>query len=371
MKHCHKCNKEFLDDKQYCDTCGKKLKSKIDKEYASGLKNKKKWFSIKTIIFVVLVLFVILRTLANIGAGNPLLFDKPLVIIFIITLVFGLYYLFIYIKSKKHKNKTEEMSHIKREKDTHKLNIAPWAIPLIVLGGLLVIVGVILLPTKVISYQIEVPYIDKEQYSVQVPYEDVEEYTVQVPYEVKEPYVESVPVEEQKETVEKQCSQVALKYEINLVKCQSGGFFSTGESSYEVKNLDTESDIFTIKVGYKDANGQFIGNAISKNINALSSATFSYSPVPSSATACSRQVVSIPTKEVCELVPTTKTTTVYKDVIKEKTVTQYRDETRYRKVTKTRSETREKEVRKTKIETKQKEINWIFGFNAIIKFRNL
>ena len=347
MKHCHKCNKEFLDDKQYCDTCGKKLKSKIDKEYASGLKNKKKWFSIKTIIFVVLVLFVILRTLANIGAGNPLLFDKPLVIIFIITLVFGLYYLFIYIKSKKHKNKTEEMSHIKREKDTHKLNIAPWAIPLIVLGGLLVIVGVILLPTKVISYQIEVPYIDKEQ------------------------YVESVPVEEQKETVEKQCSQVALKYEINLVKCQSGGFFSTGESSYEVKNLDTESDIFTIKVGYKDANGQFIGNAISKNINALSSATFSYSPVPSSATACSRQVVSIPTKEVCELVPTTKTTTVYKDVIKEKTVTQYRDETRYRKVTKTRSETREKEVRKTKIETKQKEINWIFGFNAIIKFRNL
>ena len=60
---------------------------------------------------------------------------------------------------------------------------------------------------------------------------------------------------------------------------------------------------------------------------------------------------------------------VYEDVLKEKSVTKYRDETKYKTVTKTRIETREREVRKVGVMDVQKEVNWVFGFDAIIKFK--
>jgi len=207
MKHCTKCNKDFSDNKKYCDTCGKELKTKVEKEH-----------------------------------------------------------------------------HTKKEKDTYKFSIAPGVMPWLVIGVLLVIAGIILLPTKVLSYQIEVPYIDKETYTVQVPYEDVEEYTVTVPYETEETYIETIPVEEQE------------SYQVT--ECAFLGLFCEGVTKY-------------------------------------------------------------------------RTVTNYKDIVKTKTVTKYREETRYRTVPKTRTETREREVRKTRTETKQKEVNWIFGFDAIIEFRNL
>lgn len=166
----------------------------------------------------------------------------------------------------------------------HKPKITHWLIPLVVFVSLLIITGIILLPTKVLSYQVEVPYIDKEQYTIEVPYEDVEEYTVQVPYETKEQYIESAPYTEQEPYQDMECAFLGL---------------------------------------------------------------------------------------FCKSVTKYRTVTKYKDIIKEKTVTKYRDETKYRKVTKTRTETREREVRKTRMETRQKEVNWLFGFDAIIRFRNL
>ena len=166
----------------------------------------------------------------------------------------------------------------------HKSKIPHWAIPITVFGVLLILTSIILLPTKVLSYQVEVPYIDKEQYTIEVPYEDVEEYTVQVPYETKEQYVESAPYTEQEPYQDTECAFL--------------GLFCQGVTKY-------------------------------------------------------------------------RTVTKYKDVIKERAVTQYRDEIRYKKVTKTRTETREREIRKTRMETRQKEVNWLFGFDAIIKFRNL
>ena len=170
------------------------------------------------------------------------------------------------------------------KKHKHHPRIVHLLIPLVVFGVLLVVTAIILLPTKVFSYQVEVPYIDKEQYTIEVPYEDVEEYIVQVPYEAKEQYVESAPYTEQEPYQDTECAFL--------------GLFCQGVTKY-------------------------------------------------------------------------RTVTKYKDVIKERTVTQYRDETRYKKVTKTRTETREREVRKTRMETRQKEVNWLFGFDAIIKFRNL
>src|SRR3989338_5875751 len=200
VKYCHNCNKDFPEDRTYCDTCGKKLSVKVEKEH------------------------------------NPY--------------------------HREHHNKSK---------------VAPWLIPWIVFGVLLVIAGILFLPTKVLSYQVEVPYIATEKYTIEVPYEDVEEYTVQVPYETQETYIESIPYTEQQ------------PYQECFIICWTN---------------------------YRNV-------------------------------------------------------TKYKDVTKTKTVTKYRDETRYKKVTKTRTETREREVRKTRTETKQKEVNWIFGFDAIIKFRNL
>ena len=187
------------------------------------------------------------------------------------------------MKHKKKEHKKEEKPHryikeIKHEAIKHKKSrrLEPWHYPWIVIGILLIISAIILLPTKVVSYQVEVPYIDTEQYTVEVPYEDVEEYTVQVPYETEETYIETIPYEEEE------------AYQKCFIVCWT---------AY-------------------------------------------------------------------------RTVTKYKDVVKTRTVTEYRDETRYRKVTKTRTETKEKEVRKTRMETRQKEVNWLFGFDAIIKFRD-
>lgn len=199
----------------------------------------------------------------------------------------------------------------------------------------------------------------------------MEEYVVQVPYETKEQYVESVPVVVQKEYFDKVDTNVPLKYTTEWIKCTATWFGGSGESSIKFTNVDSEGGLFVINIGYVSSTGQFTGNIVSNYIPPVSSAIFTYTPTPSSFGGCNYQIVSIPTKVISEYVKKYKDVTEYKDVIKEKTVTKYRDETRYRKVTKTRTETREKEVRKTRYETRQKEVNWLFGFDAIIKFRKL
>lgn len=176
-------------------------------------------------------------------------------------------------EDKKHKKEHD----IKKHEKHPKKEASPAELLFFVFAVFLVIAGVILLPTKVVSYQVQVPYTSTETYTEEVPYEDIEEYTVRVPYQVDEEYVESVPYE------------VEEPYQKCFIVCWT---------AY-------------------------------------------------------------------------RTVTKYKDVIKTRTVTKYRDETRYRKVTKTRTETREKEVLKYRTETKYKEVNWIFGFDALIKWRAL
>lgn len=222
---------------------------------------------------------------------------------------------------------------------------------LMLVGGLFLLSLIVLVPTKVVSYQVEVPYIDTEKYDVQVPYEDIETFTAQVPYETSENYVESVPVQEQK----------PLTFLHEITECTSSGLFSDGESVIKVTNTDSEGGTFTVDVGYTDNSNNFVSGTQSKYIAASTSSTFTYTPTPSSFKSCGGGVKIAPSKTV----------TTYKDIIKQRTVTKYRDETQYRKVTKTRTETREKEVRKTKTETREKEVNWLFGFDAIIKFRKL
>jgi len=190
-------------------------------------------------------------------------------------------------EQKAHLNHIEKSEQVKIEhqEPAKHVNpkIHPWHVPWIVLGVLLLISGALLLPTKIASYQVEVPYMVKEQYSVQVPYEVVEPYTVQVPYQTTEQFVQSIPVQEQQAYTD--------------VECAFLGLFCQGVTKY-------------------------------------------------------------------------KTVTVYKDTVQERPVTQYRDETRYRTVTKTRTEVREREVQKIRIERHYKEVNWMWDFDAVIKFNN-
>lgn len=263
---------------------------------------------------------------------------------------------------KKTKKEVEKHYTPKNEKSTYKFSFNI----LTIISILIVIAAAILLPTKVASY--EVPYIDTEQYTVEVPYEDVEEYTVQVPYEVEETYVESIPVQEQENYIDTECNNVYLTYNVEYETCRSANIFSNGETTVSLFNSDSKTGTWKIKVGYNKG-GNFFSDTITKTVNPGRTETLTYSHSESNIDTCQWKPESTPTKQVCTPVTKQKTVTVYKDVVKTKTVTKYRDETRYRKVTNTRIETREKEVRKTR--TEQKEVNWLFGFNAIIKFRKL
>lgn len=263
---------------------------------------------------------------------------------------------------KKTKKEVEKYHTPKNEKSTYKFSFNI----LTIISILIVIAAAILLPTKVASY--EVPYIDTERYTVEVPYEDVEEYTVQVPYEVEETYVESVPVQEQEDYIDTECNNENLGYNVEWETCKSGGLFSNGEATISVVNSDSAGGVFSFKVGYVKG-GVFFGNPVSKSISGGRTELFTVEFSESSFENCRYSAITIPQKQVCNPVTKQKTVTNYKDVVKTKTVTKYRDETKYRKVTNTRTETREKEVRK--IRTEQKEVNWLFEFNAIIKFRRL
>ena len=230
-----------------------------------------------------------------------------------------------------------------------KIKIALWAIPWLVTGFMAIVSAAVLLPTTVITYSVEIPYIDQEEYTVQVPYEDIEEYTIRVPYQIKEPYVESIRVEQEEK----------IRYLHEFTECGPSGTFWSGRSSVRIQNVDTERATFSVRIGYTDNSGNLVYDTQRKTISPLSSETFTYSPMPESFTECYFRLNEEPTKTVAE----------YKQVIKERETTTYRDETRYRKVTKYRTETREKEVRKSRAETAEKEVNWLFGFDAIIRFK--
>ncbi len=59
----------------------------------------------------------------------------------------------------------------------------------------LLVIFVLLIPTKTIIYEVEVPYTTTEAYTEKEPYEVEEAYTIQEPYETTETYTDTVPVE--------------------------------------------------------------------------------------------------------------------------------------------------------------------------------
>jgi len=215
--------------------------------------------------------------------------------------------------------------------------------------ALLLLAGAILLPTRVVSYQVEVPYNETEQYIVQVPYVDVEKSVAEIPYVTAEQYVDRVPTG----------MKEPIKYTANLLKCTSSNSSSTGESIMNITNIDSEDGEFTVKIGYIDTSGNIVAMTYSQTLIPFIPVNFTYSPTPELFQSCYYSVSNVPLK------------LVYTDVIKQRNVTKYREEITYQNVTKIRNETRVNEVSKTRIETRQKEVNWLFGFDAIVKFRRL
>ena len=298
MTYCEKCGNELNGNSKFCDSCGNKIK-----QDHSNPNNKTKCSKCNSKI--------IKGTKFCEKCGTDLRKFKPI---------------------EEYKKSTPR-----------KFNISIWTI----IGILLLITLVVLLPTKV------------ESYTVEVPYEELEEYVERVPYETTEPVVESVPVQEEKEYLDEECSQVSLTYTYEWVECVSSGYFQDGKSTVKITNTDDYSGAFIINIGYNSDSGQFVYTTQSKTISARTSTTFTYTPTPQSFGQCAFTFQSLPKKTECQPVTKTRTETVYKQVIKQETVTKYRDETRYRK------------VQKVSVETKYKEVNWLFGFDAIIMFRKL
>ncbi len=269
-------------------------------------------------------------------------------------------------KESEHKSKTDQKGHCEKcgaklaqsekfcgecgtsstsEGSAFLQNVPPHLKPWYILGGVLIIAAILLLPTKIESYQVDVPYFAKEQYNVEVPYEEIEEYVVQEQYEVPKQDIVSIPIPKQ------------FDYKIEFVKCTGSiPLIRPGESTYELTNFESEKGKFTVTVGYTDDSDQKFSETYSQTVSAHSTATFTYSPTQGSFKNCWQRVDSIPTK------------TEYKDTIKQTTDTLSRDVTKYRTIQKTRTEVREREVQKIKSETRYKNINWLFGFEIPWKF---
>jgi len=248
-----------------------------------------------------------------------------------------------------------------------KVKIEARYTPWIVLAILFVVAAVLLLPTKIVQYNVEIPYITLEEYTIQEPYEDIEEYVERVSYETTEEYVENVPVEA-REVV---CTQKTAQYEINI-SAVIGIIFKNLIVDCNIANYENEALTFryTIIAGSTPLTEQ---NALYR----FSSSTVIGARTESKVQATFQNVGFDPISYNCLVTPPSfsdckeETVTKYKPVVKTRPVTKYRDETKYRKITSIRSVTREREVQKIRVEQRSKEINWLFDFNAIIKFRSM
>lgn len=193
---------------------------------------------------------------------------------------------------------------MKKEKESffekHKSNI-------LFFSGIFVFVliaFILFVPTKTVTYEVEVAYTDTEVYYEKEPYETQEAYQTQEPYEAVEYYIDTVPVEQ---------SVPYTDYEYVAYDAPPGQYYS-----------DCGSGCSCTKYSF------WTGNC----------------------TQCTCQV------------PVTRyrTEIVYQAIQKERPVTKYMTVTKYRTVTKYKDIEKTREVIKTRMEPREMEVNWIWGF---------
>lgn len=172
----------------------------------------------------------------------------------------------------------------------------------------IIVLLIILIPAKTVSYQIDVVYNDQENYIDIEPYEVEETYKSLEPYTSTEIYTDTIPISRDVEYEEEQ-----LYYE-----------------KMAENNCDDDADCFCQKAS-------MVGGIMT-----------------CTECACQR----------------TQTVTKYRKEVEYEEVTKTRPVTKYNEVTKTRTITRYKDVNKTRTiakvrqETIRKSVNWLFGFNV-------
>jgi hypothetical protein len=184
----------------------------------------------------------------------------------------------------------------------------------------LMVILLIVAPTKTVTNTIEVAYTDNQTYFEKEPYEIQEAYFEQVPYQTTETYTDSVPV------------PVSVPYQ---------GY----ETSYQNYDAGTGKYYSTISSGCTCTSTRYM-NDKDGNYGAL----------------CVQLSCLISS-------PVTKYRIEYQQesVQKERPVTKYQNTTRYRNVTQYRDVLKTREVMRTRIDQQQSEVNWLLGFKTPYK----
>ncbi len=254
------------------------------------------------------------------------------------------------IKNPLGNRKFKKNEALERTKTPKKIKFSPWY----VIYAFLIISAIALLPTKVVSYQ------------VNEMVEDLEEYTVSVPYQTTEEYVEEIPVQEEEEYETTICSDYFADYSKEGSSERSGFFNQNLIITCEITNEEDKSLQYSYQL-YADASNS-VQDALSADyysgMKFVTVGPYQTETVSTTFDVGSGQMYSYcrvhpPMIERCNEHTQTRLVTEYKSTVKVRDVTKYRDETRYRPV--------ENTVQKTMY----KEVNWLFGFKPIVKFRDL
>lgn len=217
-------------------------------------------------------------------------------IIGIFILGFAIWKLYRYIKNKSK----QKQINITKEK--------PKIIFFLGLFLILLVLFILLIPTKTVTYEVEVPYETTETYYEKEPYQVQEPYQTQQAYEAAETYYDMIPVTRD-------------------VPYQELEYYS------ETVNQDSCDTIYPSCI-CKERGWLGLGDCIS--------------------CVCekSRPVTKYRTETFQEQITKTRPVTKYRTVTEYRTVTNYRDVEKSRIVMKIRTEPREREI------------NWLFGFRV-------
>ena len=180
-----------------------------------------------------------------------------------------------------------------------------------VASAILIIAFFILVPTKTVTYAVEVSYTDYENYTEKEPYEAVEPYEAQEPYQTTETYTDKVPIQTQE------------PYE---------------ETETSVKVYDAPENTYYPDCGECECTEYATTYCVQCTCN------------------------------VSRTITKYKTIIEYKNIDKERPVTKYETVTKYRNVTKYRDIEKTREVIGFKEEERKMETNWLFGFKVPYEF---
>ncbi len=210
-----------------------------------------------------------------------------------------------------------DRSHANPNKATILFTHKPIVLAILGICIFLIVISLVIFPTKTITNEVEVAYTANETYYETEPYIVQESYQEQVPYQTTETYTDSVPV------------PVSVPYQ-------------DYEYSYQTSDAGTGKYYTSVPSGC-----------------VCSSNRYMYDKDGVYGALCVQLSCKIST-------PVTKyrTEMQQQSLQKERPVTKYRTETKTRDVTKYHDVAKTRDVMKTRIEQQPLEVNWLMGFKT-------